>query len=138
VFLRVRRTRIVTVVYDTEHDVTFHVLGPTRATSTSIATRIAEIEDPGTPDERALTPGDDHGYLWRLNAYWRYEQVQGGVIAECESISLSRSVPFLLRAVASPLITGTARSALEQTLVALRTDAARRADGTPRALSQAR
>jgi len=34
--------------------------------------------------------GDDRGFLWRLNAYWRYEQVAGGVIAECESITLSR------------------------------------------------
>jgi hypothetical protein len=133
VYLRLKRTRIVTVVYDTEHDVTFRRLGPARATSVSIATRIAEVEDPGTPGEQTRTPGDDHGFLWRLNAYWRYEQVQDGVIAECESISLSRSVPFVLRAIAGPLIEGTARESLEQTLTALREAAVRQPDRKPRA-----
>jgi hypothetical protein len=134
VFLRLRRTKIVTVVYDTEHDVTFRQVGPSRATSVSVATRIAEVEDAGTPGERTRTPGDDHGFLWRLNAYWRYEEVPGGVIAECESLTLSRSVPFLLRAIAAPVIEGTARDSLEQTLLALRNAAAVRRPGqTPRA-----
>jgi hypothetical protein len=138
VFLRLRRTRIVTVVYDTEHDVRFRQRAPTRATSVSVATRIAEVEDPGTPGEHVRPPGDDHGFLWRLNAYWRYQEVQGGVIAECESLSLSRSVPFVLRAIASPLIDGTARESLEQTLVALKNAMARRAARTPRAPLPAR
>ncbi len=138
VFLRLRRTKIVTVVYDTEHEVTFRQLAPTRATSVSVATKIAEVEDPGTPREHVRPPGDDHGFLWRLNAYWRYEEVQGGVIAECESISLSRSVPFVLRTIASPLIEGTARDSLEQTLVALRDAMARAGARTRRARSLAR
>ena len=69
--------------------------------------------------------GNDHGFLWRLNAYWRYEQVNGGVLIECESVSLSRSVPVLLR----PFVTGTveriARDSLQKTLVSLRTELTR-------------
>jgi hypothetical protein len=64
--------------------------------------------------------GDDRGFLWRLNAYWRYEAVPGGVIAECESVSLSRDVPFGLGLVAGPIIRSTARESMERTLESLR------------------
>jgi hypothetical protein len=121
VYLRLQRQRLVTVVYNTEHTVTFTRFGNTRATSTSTATRIAEVSDPDTPQERELPVGDDRGFLWRLNAYWRYEEVAGGVIAECESISLSRDVPSVVRHLVSPLVESTARESMERTLVTLRT-----------------
>lgn len=120
VYLQLRRTKIVTVVYNTEHRVAFTRYDESHASSASEATKIAELSQPGTLAERELAPGDDRGFLWRLNAYWRYEAVPGGVIAECESISLSRSVPFVLRYVAGPIIEGTARESMEKTLVALR------------------
>lgn len=120
VFLRIRRTKLVTVVYNTEHEVRFRRFGPNRAGSASVATRIAEIDNADEPGERELAPGDDRGFLWRLNAYWRYEAVPGGVIAECESISLSRDVPFGLGAIAGPIIDGTARESMERTLDSLR------------------
>jgi hypothetical protein len=120
IFLRLQRTKFVTVVYNTEHDVRFRQHGPDRASSSSTATRIAEVEDPGSPDERERRPGDDSGYLWRWNTYWRYEEAAGGVIAECESISLSRDVPSVVRYVAAPLIRSTASDSMTRTLVALR------------------
>jgi hypothetical protein len=119
VHLRLKRTKVVTVVYDTEHDVIFTTHGTGRAGSRSIASRIVQIEDAGTPDERPLADGDDSGFLWRLNAYWRYEAVPGGVLAECESISLSRDVPFGLGAIVGPVISSTARESMERTLRAL-------------------
>jgi hypothetical protein len=121
VFLRVQRTKFVTVVYNTEHTVTFRRHGPTRASSTSTATKIAEVESPNTPRERELKPGDDRGFLWRWNSYWRYEEVAGGVIAECESVSLSRDVPAVVSYVAGPLIRSTARESMERTLATMRT-----------------
>jgi hypothetical protein len=120
IFLRLRRSKVVTVVYNTEHAVTFSRLTAGRATSDSTATRIAEVRDPGTPREAELAPGDDRGFLWRLDAYWRYEQVGAGVIAECESVSLSRAIPFGLRQVIRPLVTSAARESMERTLLALR------------------
>jgi len=120
VFLRVQRTRFVTVVYDTEHEVRFAQDGPGRASTTSVAVKIAEVADAGTPQERELRPGEDRGFLWRLNAYWRYEAVPGGVMAECESVSLSRSVPFGLQTVAAPFIRSAARESMERTLEQLR------------------
>jgi hypothetical protein len=121
VFLRLRRSQIVTVTYDTDHRVRFLRLGPSRAMSTTVATRIAEIEAPGTTEERTLGSGEDRGFLWALNAWWRYEAVDGGVLVECESISLSRRPPFGLGAIAAPFVTRVARESMVRTLEALRT-----------------
>ncbi len=120
VYMRLQRRKIVTATYNTEHVVTFTRFGATRAASASTATRIAEVSDPDTPEERELALGEDRGFLWRLNSYWRYEEVAGGVIAECESISLSRDVPSFLRYVVSPLVESTARESMERTLLTLR------------------
>ena len=120
IYLQLQRKKFVTVVYNTEHDVTFKRSGLNRASSASTATKIVEVDYPGTPSEHEVTPGDDRGFLWRWNAYWRYEQVAGGVIAECESVSLSRTIPSLLRTVVAPLIGSTARESMERTLVAFR------------------
>ena len=120
VYLKLRRESVLTVVYNTEHDVEYRRFGPSRAASRSVATKIAELADAGTPGEREKPPGSDRGFLWKLNAYWRYEQVDGGVIVECESISLSRGVPVLLRPFISGVVDGIARDALENTLVSVR------------------
>ena len=125
VYLKLQRKKFVTVVYNTEHLVTFARHGGTRATSTSTATKIAEVADPDTPEERELPIGDDRGFLWRLNAYWRYEQTDGGVIAECESISLSRDVPAVVRYLVGPLVERTAKESMARTLLTLRTRFAR-------------
>jgi hypothetical protein len=119
-YLRLRRTKIVTAVYNTEHEVRFERIDQARGASTSVATKIAEVRHPGTPEEVELPPGDDRGFLWRLDAFWRYEAVPGGVLAECESISLSRDVPALIDYVAGRIIAGTARESMEKTLLALR------------------
>jgi hypothetical protein len=120
VYLKLQRRKIVTVVLDTEHVVTFNTYGLARASTVSVATKIAELENPGTPEERERPQGDDRGFLWKLNAYWRYEQVAGGVIAECESISLSRDAPAVVRYVVEPLIESTAREAMDRTLTSFR------------------
>jgi hypothetical protein len=120
VFLKLQRRKFVTVVYNTEHTVTFRRHGPARASSVSTATKIAELESPNTRRERELRPGDDHGYLWRWNSYWRYEEVAGGVIAECESVSLSRGVPSVVSYIVGPLIRSTAKESMERTLATMR------------------
>ena len=121
IFMKLRRTKVITVTYNTEHEVRYRRLGSARASARSVATRIAQLDDAGTPQEHELKPGSDSGYLWRLNAYWRYEAVPGGVLIECESVSLSRAVPFVLRPFATGLVEGLARESLERTLTGLRT-----------------
>ena len=120
VFLRLRRTKFVTVVYDTEYDVDYKRLAADRALSNSISTKIVEIENPGTPRERALPEGDDHGYMWRLNSYWRYKQIDGGVLVEIESLTLSRDLPAIVGALIRPIVNSTARESMTRTLASVR------------------
>jgi hypothetical protein len=63
---------------------------------------------------------EDRGFLWALRAWWRYEAVDGGVLIECESVSLSRSVPYVVRPVIGPMVTRFARESMERTLTSLR------------------
>jgi hypothetical protein len=94
---------IVTVVLNVYFDVVETQLGSTRIQSVSRSTRIAEVLDPGEPTERERTDGKDHGYVWRLNSYWRLEEKDGGVYVENESISLSRTVPVMFSWIITPL-----------------------------------
>ena len=121
VFMKLRRTNLITVMYNTEHAVEYKRISVSRASARSVATKIAELANAGTPQEREKSADDDNGFLWRLNVYWRYEAVQGGVIVECESVSLSRTVPILIRPVANPLVDRVARESLNRTLVGLKT-----------------
>src|SRR4029453_9676646 len=70
--------KVVAVVSEQEYDVEYGRLPAGRAWSNSISTKIVEIENAGTPKERALPEGNDHGYMWRLNSYWGYKQVDDG------------------------------------------------------------
>jgi hypothetical protein len=120
VFLKLRRTKVVTVTYNTEHAVEYRRFAGSRATARSVSTRIAELTDAGTPKEREKPAGEDRGFLWRLNAYWRYDAVDGGVLIECESISLSRDVPAWLKFAIGGMVEGIARDSLERTLISLK------------------
>ncbi len=70
VYLRILKKQILTVVLNTEHDVHYARLDRTRWYSRSSTTRVAEVEDPG-PNEHELPPGNDHGFMWRLNTFWK-------------------------------------------------------------------
>ena len=120
VSLRVHRSLVLSAVFDTEHEVTFQRYSATRASSQSTATKIVEVDNAGTPREREKRPDQDRGLLWRWNAYWRYQQVERGVLVECESLTLSRAVPMLLKPIVQPLVSGLAKESMEQTLITLR------------------
>jgi hypothetical protein len=120
-FLKLQRSAIIKVVYNTEHQVYFQRRDEDEAWSRSIATKITELENPQTPDEKEKPQGNDRGFLWRLNSYWRYQQVNGGVIVELESITLSRSIPAVFRVLVRPIINKVAHESMERTLDSMRT-----------------
>ena len=101
-YLKLVRSNIVTATYNTEHLVHYRRHSGCQASSRSIAIKIAELEHTNTPAEREKPEGVDRGFLWRLNSYWRYQQVNEGVLVECESLSLSRKIPFILVPVVRP------------------------------------
>ncbi len=119
-YLKLVRSKIVTVTYNTEHLIEYQQHGEGLASSRSIATRIVELDQAGTPAEREKPEGKDRGFLWRLNSYWRYQQVDGGVLVECESLTLSRGVPIILTPFVKPIISGVARESMKRTLSSMR------------------
>ena len=131
-YLRIRRRQMVTVDYNTEHEAVYTRHGPDAASSRTVALRIAELEDAGSPDEREKPIGRDRGFLWRLHTYWRYQQVPEGVIAECESVTLSRGIPRLIGWMVRPLVNRTAREVLTQTLTSISEELSEAPLGDPR------
>jgi hypothetical protein len=115
-WMRVRQHHVLTVVMDTTYDVTFATLDPQHGSSISRSTRIAEIASPGTSTERTLPAAEEHGFLWRQNTYWSYEQRVGGLYLQIESVSLSRAIPRGLGWAVQPFIQSIPRESLEFTL----------------------
>lgn len=120
IFLRLKRKQVITVVLDSDHDVRYRRLSKTSARSVSATTRIVEVEKAGTSAERQLPPASNHGYLWRLNTYWRFEERDHGVYIECQAISLTRNVPTGLGWLFEPIIRDLPGQSLERTLTATR------------------
>jgi hypothetical protein len=120
VYLRLLKKQVITVVLNTNHRVNYFQLDSVRWYSVSHSTRIAEVVNPGEPDESEMDPGHDHGFLWRLNSYWRFEQRDGGVYVECEAISLSRTVPVGFGWLVNPLVRTLPRDSLANTLRSMR------------------
>jgi hypothetical protein len=120
VYLRLLKKKVLTVVLNTEHQVRYFPLDATRAHSFSHTTRIAEVDNAGTAGERELPFGKDHGFLWRLYSYWRFQEKDGGVYVECQAISLTRDVPMGLGWLIDPIIRNLPRESLVNTLAATR------------------
>jgi len=120
VFLRFRRHKVITVVLDTEHEVHYFRDAPGRAHSRSSAVRIAEVENPGKSDEHEKPPGDDGGFLWRMETWWRMEERDGGVYVQSEVASLTRDIPTGLGWLVGPFVTSIPKETLVFTLEATR------------------
>jgi len=120
VFLRFRRHKVITVVLDTEHEIEYFRDAPERAHSRSSAVRIAEVENPGKSDEREKPPGQDGGFLWRMETWWRMEEHDRGVYVQSEVVSLTRDIPVVLKWMIEPFVTSIPRETLTATLVATR------------------
>jgi hypothetical protein len=120
VFLRLKETHVITVVLDSEYEIQYLVIDNTHAASVSHSTRITEIENAGTSQERPTAPKDNHGFLWRLNSYWRFYQDDGGVYIQCNAISLTRDIPTGLGWLVAPFIENVPRESLDFTLTATR------------------
>ncbi|MGA2132868.1 MAG: hypothetical protein ABSH50_11295 [Bryobacteraceae bacterium] len=116
VYMRLMKKKVITAILDTEYDVRYFPLDKSRCQSRAYSTSIREVENAGKRDERVLPPGNDHGFLWRLDTYWRYQERDGGVYVECEAISLTRAIPAGLAWLIEPIIRSLPRESLENTL----------------------
>jgi hypothetical protein len=115
---RVKQHHVITVVMDITYDVALARLDAQHGYSASRSTQITEIADAGTPDEHAMSGSEAHGFMWRLNAYWSYEERDGGLYMQIESVSLARSIPTGVAWAVKPFVESVPRESLEFTMQA--------------------
>ena len=96
----------VTVAFDGTYEVTQGELDPQHVYSDSRSVQVKIVKP----------QGKDYGIPWRLNTYWRLVQVPAGVIAECETISVTRDAPVLIAWLIRPFVTDIPQQSLQFTL----------------------
>lgn len=120
VFLQFRRHKVVTVVLNTEHLINYYRDSPLREHSRSSAIRISQVDDPGSAQEKEKAPGDDDGFLWGMETWWRMEERDGGVYVQNQAVTLTRNIPTGLGWLIEPFITKIPEETLQFTLNATR------------------
>jgi len=116
VYMRLLKKKVITVVLNSEHEIHYSQVDATRWKSQSKSVKIAEVDNPGRKDERELPDGSGHGFLWKLDTFWRFQERDGGTWIECEAISLTRDIPTGLGWLIEPIIRSLPRESLENTL----------------------
>jgi hypothetical protein len=79
-----------------------------------------EIKDFGRPGEHILPPDQGDGFLWRLYGVTNFEERDGGVVIENESIALSRDIPVSVRWLVNPIVSRLPRNSLTTGLMQTR------------------
>ena len=120
VYMRFRRKKVVTVVLNTEQDVTYFRDSATREHSRSSAVRIREVANPGTKEEKEKSPEEENGFLWQMETWWRMEERDGGVYVQNEAVTLTRDIPAGLGWLIGPFVTSIPKETLEFTMNATR------------------
>lgn len=115
---RIRKKKVMEVNLEARYAVDQLPVAANRYFSRSTAIEIIEIDDAGTKKERRLPPGQDHGFLWRLQTYWTLEETPQGLWMEVRSVSLTRDVPAGLGWVIKPLLRDLPKESLETVMEA--------------------
>jgi hypothetical protein len=116
------RTRVVkskffiSDVLNIDNQIHFFPVDSKRVYSRSVSQRVVEINNPGKQNEHELAPGHDRGLMWRINGYWFFAESDGGVFITCESITLTRDIPFLMAKLLSPIVHELPAEALKTSL----------------------
>jgi hypothetical protein len=112
---------------ESNYQITYVRVDSKRYYSISRATRIQEIEKPGSPEEHMLPPDEGTGLIWRLSSITRFEERDGGVYIELQAIALSRDIPGSLHWLIAPIVRRVSRNSLttslEQTTEAVQSEA---------------
>jgi len=87
-------------------------LTPTRCYSISRTTHVQEIDNFGQQNQVRMPENHGHGYLWRGYGVTRYEERDGGVYIEFETIVLSREIPGAFRWIVVPIIRRVAKDTM--------------------------
>jgi hypothetical protein len=116
VALRFYVKKVIGVTLDTENQAEFFRPAPDRAYSRIRSTKVTEITNAGTPQQSEKAPGQENGFMYRLNTYWRFLERDGGTYIQCESLTLSRDVPFALSWIVKPFVSQVPKESLAFTM----------------------
>jgi hypothetical protein len=109
----------ISVTQDQEWVVDYIRLAPTRMFVRSVA-KLYDIGSPGTASETRAPVDSGDGWLWRLHNYCSLEQRAEGTYEQCESISLTRSIPWGFGWLLSGMVENMARDTVTTTLSQVR------------------
>jgi hypothetical protein len=118
--MRTAAKKLITVTLDGDYAIEYRTLTPARTFTRSTAANFYEISSPGTSSESRTHADKGNGFLWRLNTYCSFEQRSEGTYEQCESISLTRGIPYLMGPLVRPFVSSIPRETLAQTLGAVR------------------
>jgi hypothetical protein len=118
VFLQFYSKTIVTAVFNVNFASLTTNYSPVRTQVRSCSTRVADVENFGTPNEHELPPADSRGYLWKLCTWWHIEEKDGGTYIQVEAIELSRTVPLAFAWIVNPIIRNVPKTFLSHLLSA--------------------
>jgi hypothetical protein len=111
-----QRRGLVPVILEVEQAAHYEQPQPGKWICKAYAKDITEVDTSLFTRGRKFPPGEGHGYLWRLYAYWSLEDYAGGVLAECRTLSLSRDIPQGLTWAVGPYVQKMPQESLTSTL----------------------
>jgi hypothetical protein len=120
VSMRTSVKKVITVVMDIDYVVDYHRLSPTRVWTTNVATNIFQVDNAGTKAERRQPVDQTSGLLWRFWMSCGFDQRPDGSVEQCESITLTRGIPFGIAWFIKPFVTGVPREFMTFTLSRVR------------------
>jgi hypothetical protein len=97
-------------VLDVTSDVVWEQVDAQHWRCRSLSTHVAEV-------------GKDHGYLRRLNSYWRFAETGKGVLVEAETITLSDEFSAVTRMLGSALMGINPEKSFKHSLISMRESA---------------
>ena len=93
---------------------------PSRVASKTVATNLQVVHDPGTASERREPADQTDGKLWRYRMYCVLDARADALYNQCESVTLTRTVPSLVSWIIGPFVNGIPRDSLSLMLTATR------------------
>ena len=125
------KSAISKTALDADFQTVYTKIDDRRLLSVSDATRIQEIAEYDTPSQHTLPENHGMGLIWRVHSTTHFEERDGGVYIEVETIALSRDIPTVLRWVVDPIVRRVSRASLATSLQ--QTEAAVRSHSAPEA-----
>ena len=116
------RSLISNTALDGEYESSYVRVDESRSYCITETSRMHEIENYGTAQQRVRLQGEESGLIWKLFSITKFEERDGGVYIELEAIALSREIPASLRWVATPIVCHVSKNSLSTSLQQL-TDA---------------